>query len=64
VSANEDLREKAMQTTLARAIDNYLVVSKPDGKSPETVIWYQKKLIGFLEFLQAELGERPPQAVG
>ncbi|MFQ5944537.1 MAG: tyrosine-type recombinase/integrase [Anaerolineales bacterium] len=55
--ANAVLRKEAMQTTVAQAIDNYLVVSKLEGKSPETVIWHQKKLMGFLEFLQAELGD-------
>lgn len=46
------LRLESMEITLARAKENFLAALTLEGRSPETVVWHEKKLSAFLRFLQ------------
>lgn len=46
------LRRERMELTLARAKENFLAALTLEGKSPETVLWHNKKLSAFLTFMQ------------
>ena len=48
------LRKERMELTLARAKENYLANLTLEGKSPETVVWHNKKLSAFLDFMEAD----------
>lgn len=48
------LRKERMELTLARAKENYLANLTLEGKSPETVVWHNKKLSAFLGFMEAD----------
>ena len=41
-----------MELTFARAKENFLAALALEGKSPETVLWHNKKLSAFLNFMQ------------
>ena len=45
-------QREIMQLTLPQAIDYYLTALTLEGKSPETVLWYLKKLTPFAAFMQ------------
>ena len=39
-----NLKKELMELTLPGAFDNYMTALTPEGKSPETILWYRKKL--------------------
>ena len=41
-----------MDLTFARAKENFLAALALEGKSPETILWHNKKLSAFLSFMQ------------
>ena len=47
-----NLKKELMELTLPRAIDNYMTALTLEGKSPETILWYRKKLTRFATFMQ------------
>jgi len=47
-----NLRKELMELTLPRAIENYTTALTLEGKSPETILWYRKKLTGLAAFMQ------------
>ena len=45
-------KRELVETTLTEAIDYYLTALALEGKSPETIVWYRKKLTCFAVFTQ------------
>ena len=39
-----NLKKELMELTLPRALDNYMTALTLEDKSPETILWYRKKL--------------------
>ena len=52
VHKTDSKKREIMELTLPRAIDNHLTTLTLEGKSPETVLWYRKKLAAFAKFMQ------------
>ncbi|MCC6192613.1 MAG: tyrosine-type recombinase/integrase [Anaerolineales bacterium] len=46
-----------MELTLRRAKENFLAALTLEGKSPETILWHNKKLTAFLAFMETTASE-------
>jgi hypothetical protein len=51
VLQRNNLKKELIELTLPRAIDNYMTTLTLEGKSPETILWYCKKLTHFVTFV-------------
>jgi integrase/recombinase XerC/integrase/recombinase XerD len=52
VHKTDPRKRELVETTLTEAIDYYLTALALEGKSPETIVWYRKKLTCFAVFTQ------------
>jgi len=52
VHKTDSRKRELVETTLTEAIDYYLTALAMEGKSPETIVWYRKKLTCFAVFMQ------------
>ncbi|MYJ58135.1 MAG: tyrosine-type recombinase/integrase, partial [Chloroflexi bacterium] len=57
-------RSEVEQLSLAEAIDHWEFHNRTEGKSPNTVVWYNQQLKGFERFLEREGGSTLLAAIG